>query len=499
MIVTIDIDVIKLIDNAADLGCAVRECYNNDVDAPKMYIMDARLTIKARAKELGCETEINTLFNEYDNQTGVDTCTAEDVRRNLVMGKYGPLVCTENFLTIMTMDPAYSNVRYNLLTRRAETRSGVDESGSGVAEFRAWSDYDDAASRGYIEKEYGIHNVAKHEDAFKCLLQARSYHPIKQVLESTKWDGESRIEAFLHKYTMCEDTPYTREVSRLIFAGGIHRLYKPGCKFDDMPVLIGKQGAGKSTIVRWLAINDAFFREVNEFEGQKGMEILDGAWICEVSEMLAMTKAREQAAVKSYLTRLTDSYRPAYGKHIVDRPRSCVFIGTSNHAQFISDKTGGRRFYPVECNLTGYELHDMEAECKEYIKQCWAEALAKIDTPFMQAYADRSLKPEIEAVQENASEEDYRVGMIEAYLENNNVDKVCSLLLWEKALGNDLEHRKPDKADQTQIGQIMGKMSDWKRCDWKFNFGDVYGKQKYWKRVEKPQFVEVDTDSDFPF
>lgn len=493
MILIIELDAIKEINSIGQLLYAVEECYNDDAGADIGYIMMARMLIKERAKQLGCDTEVTKLFDNYDAEIGIVTDHVSAIRNELTLDRRGLVINSiDNFLKILTSDPTFRNVRYNLLTRRAETKD-VD------GKSRLWSDGDDSAARGYIEKDYGIHSEPKYKDAFRCLLQARSYHPIKEVLEAVKWDGEPRIERFLHKYTMCEDTPYTREVSRLIFAGGIHRLYNPGCKFDDMPVLIGKQGAGKSTIVRWLAIDDAFFREVNEFEGQKGMEILDGAWICEVSEMLAMTKAREQAAVKSYLTRLTDSYRPAYGQYIVDRRRSCVFIGTSNHAQFISDKTGGRRFYPVECNLTGYELHDMEQECKAYIVQCWAEALAKIDTPFMQAYADRSLKPEIEAIQENASEEDYRVGMIEAYLENNNVDKVCTLLLWEKALGIDLDHRRPDKADQTQIGLIMGRMPDWKRCDSKANFGDSYGRQKYWKRIKEPQFVEVKADSDFPF
>lgn len=77
-----------------------------------------------------------------------------------------------------------------------------------------------------------------------------------------------------------------------------------------MPVLIGtKQGEGKSTLVRWLALSDDYFSEVNEFEGQRGIESLEGAWICEVSELLAMTKTKEQEAVKSFLTRLNDRYR----------------------------------------------------------------------------------------------------------------------------------------------------------------------------------------------
>lgn len=498
MIYIIDLDYIPQINTAGELISAVEELYNNDVGASQAYIMTARMNIKSKARELGYEEEINQIFGYYDSRVTPPYDYKSDILSSCEVDRRGNLIAsTENFRLIMEKDPAYANVQYNLLTSRPETRNDAGA-------IRGWTDYDDAASRTYIEREYGIHNSPKHEDAFKCLLQARSYHPIKQIIEKVKWDGEGRISGFLHKYTLCEDTPYTREVSRLIFAGGIHRLYNPGCKFDDMPVLIGKQGAGKSTIVRWLALKDTFFREINEFEGKAGMEILDGAWICEVSEMLAMTKAREQAAVKSYLSRLVDSYRPAFGKYVVDRPRTCVFIGTSNNAQFITDKTGGRRFYPVECNLTGYELHDMEAACKADILQCWAEAKAKYDTEFMQPYADRTLKPEIEAEQENAVEEDYRVGMIERFLEETTHNKVCTLMLWEQALGMSLDYKRPEKSDQTQIGLIMRNVKGWLRMGGKHDFGEKYGKQKYWLR-NKPhsdgpcQMVEIQPGQDFPF
>jgi len=143
-----------------------------------------------------------------------------------------------------------------------------------------------------------------------------------------------------------------------------------------MPVLIGKQGGGKSTFVRWLAMEDRFFTELRTIEGKEGLEAINGAWIVEVSELLALTRTKEQEAVKAYLSTLVDKYRPAYGRNIVEQPRSCVFIGTSNRAQFIVDKTGGRRFYPVECVRTGYDLFRRETEIREYIQQCWAEAYA---------------------------------------------------------------------------------------------------------------------------
>jgi Predicted P-loop ATPase and inactivated derivatives len=229
-----------------------------------------------------------------------------------------------------------------------------------------------------------------------------------------------------------------------------------------MPVLIGtKQGEGKSTLVRWLALRDEYFTEVNEFDGQRGIEAVEGAWICEVSELLAMTKAREQEAVKSYLTRLNDRYRMPFDKRVTDHPRQCVFIGTTNKEQFLTDKTGNRRFYPVKVNQSGYDLFDHEAEIKDYIRQCWAEARVLYERGEMKPYADRRLIEEIRHQQNEATEDDYRVGLIQDYLVGKR--EVCALELWKNAIGN--EFAKPSRKDSQEIGIIMQGFSEWKRAE----------------------------------
>jgi predicted P-loop ATPase len=305
---------------------------------------------------------------------------------------------------------------------------------------------------------------------------------VRDLVGSFVWDGVPRIADFLHRWTKCDDTPYTREVSRLIFAGGIHRLYNPGCKFDDMPVLIGKkQGEGKSTLVRWLALRDEYFTECTEFDGQRGIEAVEGAWICEVSELLAMTKAREQEAVKSYLTRLNDRYRMPFDKRVTDHPRQCVFIGTTNKEQFLSDKTGNRRFYPVIVQQSGYELFDHEAEAREYIRQCWAEAKALYDAGQIPPYADRSLIGEIRLRQNEAVEDDFRVGLISDYLATHT--EVCILELWKNALKMG-EFSKPTKKDSNEIAVILQGMDGWVKAENVKRFQD-YGVQRYWYKPEK--------------
>lgn len=71
------------------------------------------------------------------------------------------------------------------------------------------------------------------------------------------------------------------------------------------------------------------------------METIQGTWINEVAEMQAMAKA-EIDAVKMFLSKTNDYYRAAYGRYTADRPRQCVFFGTTNSRECLNDPSGGR-------------------------------------------------------------------------------------------------------------------------------------------------------------
>lgn len=441
--------------------------------------------LQIRADEIGTASRIDKMLerlNEQEDDQKAAQRKALAQKREIVLDtdKNGKVMITvENFLKVMQQDRRFENIKYNVLLNAAE----VEEQDGP----RRWTDADEAESKRYIEDTYKLYSSVKHGEAMRLLWQEREYNPIVNIIDAVEWDGEPRIERFLVEWGKADNTAYVREVSRLIFAGGIHRLYNPGCKFDDVPVLVGGQGMGKSTLVRWLAINDRYFGEVTEIDGQRGIEQLGGAWICEIAELLAVTKTKEQEAVKAYITKKSDKYRKPYDKQVSELPRRCIFVGTTNNFQFLKDKTGNRRWYPVEVNSSGYWLFDHEAECRAYILQCWAEAKVRFDKGELPNYADQSLAADYIAAQNEAMEDDWRVGAIGKYLDSKGPGElVCAreLALKALAIGGQIA-QNPTQKESQEIGQIMRTyFSDWSMADRQYL--PEWGRQRCWKKSGKP-------------
>lgn len=449
--------------------------------------------LEKRAAELRTKTEFKkTLkaFKEKEKNYNKSEVKHELTKQGTVPLKFdggkNPQLTIENFLSILENDPLLKDyLLYNELSNAPECISS--------GEIRRWKDEDDSWLRGYIEQNYCIYSPQKLDDALRVRFNQRRYHPVREKIQSITWDGKPRIKRFLIEWLKVDDCPYSEEVSRLIFAGGIHRAFNPGCKFEDMAVLIGKkQGEGKSTIIRWLAMDDKFFREVNEIDGQRGVEAVEGGWICEVSELLALKRTKEVEAAKSYFSRQTDTYRKPYDKRVTENPRQCIFIGTTNTAEFLTDKTGNRRYYPVECNSSGRDLFEHKAEIQEYIEQCWAEAYALYQKGELPPVLDKSILPEAQYRQESALEDDYRVGMVKAYLDGKSEgESVCIIELWQQALG---ESFKPTRKDSNEVALIMQNAPGWIKMP-SVQITSRWGRQRCWIK----QVSSKNLGSDLPF
>lgn len=244
-----------------------------------------------------------------------------------------------------------------------------------------WSDRDATELRTWIEKAYDLRRKDMLDDAHKHVSYSNSYHPIKDYIESAEWDGVPRAETIFIDMVGAEDSNYVRQVTRKTLIAAVKRLYEPGSKFDYMPVLVGGQGIGKSTILGKLAVRPEWFNEsLDDFDGKKAGEHLQAGWIFELGELAAMGKSGIED-VKRFITLTTDKYRAAYAENVQEYPRKNVFFGTTNRMDFLFDKTGNRRFMPIKVNRmpegkAHWDVIPMEKKGDagfEYIHQLWAE------------------------------------------------------------------------------------------------------------------------------
>jgi len=241
-----------------------------------------------------------------------------------------------------------------------------------IEKLSGWTDTDDAGLRHYLERNYGLKGRAIIDDAVSITMLENSYHPVRDYLDGLHWDGTPRIETMLIDYLGAEDTEYTREIARKWMAAAVARIRDPGCKFDNMLILVGDQGVGKSQFFTRLARRlDWFSDSMSRFDNTKdAMEQLAGKWIIEVGELSSMRRS-EVEHVKTFLTKQEDAYRPSYGRRLETFPRQCIFGGSTNRHDFLQDATGNRRFWPVQVNNTDKLWKELN---KQRVDQLWAEA-----------------------------------------------------------------------------------------------------------------------------
>lgn len=429
-------------------------------------------------------------------------------------GFYRPTI--DNLVLILENDPYLKGkIALNEFSHRTMIRGKLPwHKLNNTEEGDPWKDSDDAALRYYIEKIYGINSPAKIDDTLLIVEEKNKYHPIRDYLKETVWDGKRRVETLFIDYLGAEDCAYTRTVTRKAVAAAVARVFVPGIKFDYMLVLVGRQGIGKSHIISLLGKNwysDSF----HTVQGKEAYEQLQDAWIIEMAELSA-TKRAETEAVKHFISKREDIYRVAYGKRVTKFPRQCVFLGTTNDNDFLRDKTGNRRYWPVLVG-TNKINKNLWKEMNQYeIDQIWAEAL-KLWEEGEDLFLAPNIEKEAVKVQAQHTEESSKEGLIREYLnrllpenwkdldigarrlfihgtdfgENKEGtiqrDKVCAMEIWVELFQGDPKQMTPMQA--REINDILRKIEGWKpysKGTGKLKFGKIYGYQK--------AFVKENTD-----
>jgi Virulence-associated protein E/Bifunctional DNA primase/polymerase, N-terminal/Primase C terminal 2 (PriCT-2) len=236
-----------------------------------------------------------------------------------------------------------------------------------------FSDHACQMLRVLIKERFGFDPGKENtNDAAVQLCLQHQFDPVRDYLDGLKWDGIKRLDRWMPTYLGAEDTELTRAIGRLALVAAVRRVRQPGCKFDEITVLEGPEGTGKSTAIESLAGKENFSDQtILGLDDRQQQENVRGVWLYEIADLAGMSKA-DVDKVKAFASRVSDRARPAYGRQRVDLPRRCIFFATTNNETYLKSQTGNRRFWPVktgEIDLAGLR-RDRD--------QLWAEA-AKID------------------------------------------------------------------------------------------------------------------------
>ncbi len=317
--------------------------------------------------------------------------------------------------------------------------------------LREWGDADDLELTRHIQFTLAIPGMRREAvtQAVIAVASKRKRNCVKEWLETLKWDGQPRIDKFFSDYMGSKEDEYSDCASRNFWLSMVARAYKPGCKVDNMIVLEGEQGAGKSTALHIVAGPDWFAEQHESATNPKAFaEILQGKLLVEISEMDAFRQA-EVNRVKQTISCPSDRFRPAYGHHAVDHPRRCIFVGTTNKDDWNKDETGARRFWPIRCagniNLDGI---------RENREQLFAEAVHrfKAGEPHWVMPTDATKREQDDRYQVDA----WHSKVVDIIKGKESITNEEVLV----AMNFDLKH--VGRTEQSRVGRIM-RVLGWKK------------------------------------
>ena len=299
------------------------------------------------------------------------------IREQLITTDKGAVKqCIRNVVTVLENDPKFKGaIRYNMMTDRNDIVKDL----GWYRESPVLTDSDIDHIMLYLEENYSLTTEKKIKSAINVVAMENKYHPIQEKLNSLVWDKKERIKDVLYHFLGADRNVYVYEAMKVLLLGAISRVFRPGTKFEYMLILVGGQGAGKSTFFRFLAMNDSWFTDdLKKLDDENVFRKMQGHLIIELSEMIATASARSTEDIKSFISRQSDIYKVPYETQPKDRPRQCVFGGTSNAMDTLPlDRTGNRRFMPVMVYPERAKCHILENEelSRKYIEQVWAEAM----------------------------------------------------------------------------------------------------------------------------
>lgn len=412
----------------------------------------------------------------------------------------------DNIRIILDNDPLLKGkFALNKFAGRGEVLGPLPWEASGKR--RMWSDTDTNGLYWYMEKRYDITKRGNIDAALDIHASTHAFNDVQDYIEGLVWDGTPRLDTLFIDYLGAEDNEYIRAVCRKSFTAAIARAMEPGCKYDNMLILCGRQGIGKSTLLDKMS-RGWFNDSIRTFEGKEASELLQGVWLVEVAELDAFRRT-DVARIKQFLSLRADRYRAAYGRNVKESPRCCAFFGTCNQMDFLQDMTGNRRFWPVDVGFTiepgsekTHRPNVWQDLTDDVIAQIWAEAKARWQTG-EKLYLSGEVELQAQEMQERHREASPKEGMIADFIareipvdwqkwpidrrrdwwaqathgevETVKRDRISAIEIWCELYNGNQKDLK--QTDTREINNILGRLSNTERANSSIRCGP-YGIQR---------------------
>ena len=312
-------------------------------------------------------------------KTFEDIYAVQNMKDWMKRNKLHPLKSVpEDTLLMMKTDiflHTHYEMRKNIMTGVAQYRDNNGEDD----EFR---DLDDEARNEMTmrAKEMGLKTWDRDIARFIESPRIEKFDPVNTWLDSIgAWDGEDRIKALAARVPTNQPN-WEHYLHTWLLGMVAHWQGRKSLTGNALvPLLIGRQGCGKSSFCRILLpkeLRDYYNDRIN-FKNETDLNLgLTSFALINIDEF-DKTTARQQVLLKYLLSTADVKFRPPYGKAYKQYRRYASFIGTTNQPKPLTDPTGSRRFVCVEVtdminfsdDLDHYQIYaQLKAEIEQGMK-----------------------------------------------------------------------------------------------------------------------------------
>jgi predicted P-loop ATPase len=313
-------------------------------------------------------------------------------------------------------------------------------------EWRQFVDTDYTHLRVWLETAGNCdpisHEMMRH--SVQLVAERNKFDTAQLWLENLKWDGKPRVERFCPAYFGTLDTPYERSVSRYIWSTLAGRVMAPGCQADMVPVLIGKQGVGKSRGVQAMVPSAEHYVELRLDEPDDAIaRKMRGVLVAEFAEMRGL-RAADVERTKAFITRTHEKLVPKYREFATNYPRRFLIIGTTNDEEFLPPDTEHRRWLPLHTDVVNVGAIQYDRD------QLWAEGLHYWRE---HGIAWQGLDVLAKPAREAASVNDNWQEQIAAWIDENPADYYRMTDVLTNAVG--IDARTVNRSHELRVGRVL--------------------------------------------